>query len=170
MIRTEDRLVGRTADGERVYVGVRLERSDRPQETVDHVEVAEYDEFAASGLVVERYRRDATRAGQILDALLDVTRPQAPLAVADVRSLHAIWSEWHLNGTTAGCSHQTVIVYEESSHGPRIDLDGTTAANDCPVGYRYGSAWLLRPLPADVKAEIERIAALLVDCPTYEGS
>lgn len=168
--RTKDHLVGFKADGERVFVSLDLRpHVSSGQRTVTHQPIGDYIEFSASGLLVPKGYRDAEGAGQCLDALLEVTEAKAPFTLDDIKSLHALWKEWHLNGMNAGCVHQAKVVWEDSTYGKRVDLKGTTEANDCPANYRYGSAWLVKPLPDDVKTEIERLRDLLVQCPEYKG-
>lgn len=62
--------------------------------------------------------------------------------------LAEIADRWHLNTMRAGCAHQEVV-YETDRYGRRVpSLDLTPP---CPeTGYRYGSAWLVEPLPEDV--------------------
>ena len=46
--------------------------------------------------------------------------------------------KWHLNGMNAGCEHQD-------------DWNNDRIGEPCPVcGYKYGTKWLYRELPADV--------------------
>lgn len=73
------------------------------------------------------------------------TRRASSTTFAALRNL----VDWHLNDLQAGCAHQTVV-YESSPYGPRPSLQDTVP---CPLtGYRYGSAWLVRPLTAEVIA------------------
>lgn len=61
--------------------------------------------------------------------------------------LRTIANNWHLNGLRAGCAHQE-IVWEEGKYGRQMSLTETLP---CPeTDYRFGSAWLVEPLPQDV--------------------
>jgi hypothetical protein len=88
-----------------------------------------------------------------------------------------IWRRWHLNGMQAACEHQRAEGWTERPIDPSKPLDtygvhfeGQRSASwnmlawvrpdehpdgllgkPCETcGYRYGSAWLFEPLPADV--------------------
>lgn len=149
-------LIGRTDAGEKVYVSARLERQAGEWQTVTHETVSSPLEVAFQGTVVRKGGSitrdgDIITSGQIDRAYL--RRVGGLLAtgwsVEDVRKLADLWDEWHLNAMQAGCAHQTPV-YEDGRYGRRVDLDNTPA---CPVtGYKYGSAWLTRPLPDEVAA------------------
>lgn len=55
---------------------------------------------------------------------------------------------WHLNDMRAGCEHQEKLGWNHTAMG--------VACPEC--GYRYGSAWLVRELPANVIAWAENFA------------
>lgn len=142
-----DALVGRTDDGDRVYVSAVLTVEpvgSRYVETIDHEVLAPEDtvtRLSMSGLIVPRGCRNAYRAGQIVGELDRVTRAARPFTFGDVRSLAAIWRAWHLNDVRAGCAHLPQAV---DTSGPSDTWPVCGAS-----GYRYGHAWLYAPLPAD---------------------
>ena len=137
-----DALVGRTADGTRVYVSATIQKLDggRPEatqdwQTVEHETVSHLTRISLSGLTVDKGYRNA--AGQCLDILDDVTEPAAPFTLGDVRTLASIWRRWHLNDMCSHCAHQDRSIPWDQ-------------CPPCPVtGYRAGSAWLVEPLPED---------------------
>lgn len=144
-----DQYIGRNANGERLYLDVRLVVVDGPERTIYHDTITEYRAFGASGHTT--YRGRSVSAGQILDDLLDLRELAPGWTVAKVADLHATWKRWHLNQMQAGCAHQTVL-WEDSEYGRRPSLEMT---EPCPEsGYRYGSAWLVDPMPGDVAGKI----------------
>lgn len=153
-------VLGKTADGDVMTVEIALRPlTERPRQTVDHKWVTHEGgkELSICGTLYRKgVKTDAAilSAGQNLDDVLTLTQWQNPWTPDELVELHDIWKRWHLNDMRAGCEHQTKIVYESSRYGRRVNINGTTEANECPVGYKYGSAWLYEPLPDDV---IERI-------------
>jgi hypothetical protein len=147
-------LIGHTAERERVYVDVKLTEHDGEHVTTDHGTVTGIRRLSIMGEVIESGRREPHSCGQIRGELDRITECAAGWNVGMVRRLGELWDTWHLNDLQAACDHQTVV-YEDSSYGRRPSLTETRA---CPVsGYRYGSAWLVKPLPADVEKEIRAI-------------
>lgn len=151
-------LVGKCDDGF-VVINIRLE--PRPGGmTVTHDPIEQVEEFAASGTVWRRRNSgDYQQAGQLLDVLMDPTmRPMGSWRFTDLMSLWALWTRWNLNTMKAGCAHQKVR-WEYTRGYAQVDLARTPA---CPVtGYRYGSGWLVEPLPMRVHDEAHRLATLL---------
>ncbi len=71
---------------------------------------------------------------------------------ADVVRMSELGERWHLNDLKAGCAH-IETVYEDGRYG-RQPVVGEGAPVCGESGYRWGSAWLHDPIPADVLAEI----------------
>ena len=95
-----------------------------------------------------RGRRDWVSGGAgVPDLPARVTK-----SLAVLKRMAAVAERWHLNGMRAGCAHQ-VPVMETDQYGrtvPSLDL-----TPPCPLtGYKYGHAWLVEPLPADIIAEV----------------
>lgn len=130
-------LIG-VADGLNVYVTARLEEvNGSAYNTVDHDPAP----MAALRLSIQgeawrpRARRDPDMCGQIVD-LVRMINPE----LAD------LWDAWHLNDMNAACAHMTLP--EDKSYDARMHIT-------CPVtGYKYGSAWLYKPLPADIAEQL----------------
>lgn len=98
---------------------------------------------------------------------------------ADVLRLCDIWDRWHLNGMKSGTRAQLHALEEMpkpilgdhfkavcaylAEVGLLIDLHTGTVRtpDDKGEGYKYGSAWLFEPLPADVLNELPPLLARL---------
>lgn len=90
------------------------------------------------------------------------------------RRMVEVWCEWHLNDLTAGSpaqraflkSNPVVFTYPETHYGKACAMLAAAGLSPDPEHvrdgkpYKYGSAWLMRELPADVIAEIESWSAL----------
>lgn len=145
---------GRTADGTRLWVSIELTRHERPSSTVEHAEITEYVRLAiqGEGFHGRRKRDDIDFTGQTVDTLREVTQPAKGWTVTELQRLATLWERWHLNDMRAGCAHVTPVI-ETDQYGRTVP--SLTLTPVCPVsGYRYGHAWLVEPLPAEVEAEI----------------
>lgn len=139
-------LVGRTAEGERVYVNMHLENLEQGVR------------FSAMGSIVGKGCRNAHAGGQCLDILTEVVKPSKGLTRADVLMIHEIWKQYHLNDMNAGCEHMT-------------KAKGWAVGMTCPVcGYRWGSSWKYRPIPDYIMKEISRLQGILGGLPPYTGN
>jgi len=151
--------LGKSARGALVTVEIRLDAKGGDSLSVNHEHLpGPLQRLSISGTVYgDGTQRDrggnVYSAGQCRDALLDITEPEAPWTLDEIGQLHDLWGRWHLNDMRPGCAHQTTVVYRADQ---QVDLDATTAANECPMSYRYGSAWLYEPLPADVIETVQR--------------
>jgi len=95
-----------------------------------------------------------------------------------------VWNAYHLNDMTAGCDHQRAMHWDtrriddikpSNAYGNFFEKQSTPSWNllgwitqkenpsglllrPCPVcGYRYGSKWLRRDIPADVLTYLEAL-------------
>lgn len=155
-LRVEDALVGRTADGTRVYVSMGIERhaAQDSKRTVTHERMPEeYLEFTAQGHTVEQYRREWSSAGQMLDDLLEVVEPAPGLSLDDLKRIHQIWRAWHLNGMKAACAHMPADARERWDRREAVVCEES--------GYSYGSAWLVQPLPVAILEEVRTLVKKL---------
>lgn len=152
---TREIFAGKTADGDRVYVTVRLGTASEAAEAVTHEAVTEVTRLSMTAEVFEPRKRDAYMAGQCIEALAEITKPASGLTPEAIEDMRAVWDRWHLNDMRAGCAHQKVV-WETGPYGNRPSLDLTPR---CPeTGYRYGHAWLYEPLPSDV---LQRVSAFI---------
>ena len=145
-------MVGRV-DGEpygykrllRVTVELRIERLERQDtyETVEHETVTAPLDFAITTHIWRPDLRDIVYCGATARPLREIVDYAAGWDARMVAAL-ADLERWHLNDLKAGCAHQGVV-YEDSPYGRRPSLSLTPP---CPVtGYRYGTKWLIEPLP-----------------------
>jgi hypothetical protein len=131
----------------RVYVHVTLaHRQGQPSESArTHKQLTEWWELSISaGITTAASRRedDYEQCGQSREPVAMVANGPEFLP-----GFVKAWDAYHLNGMSAGCDHQTVV-WEDGPYGRRPSLEQTPL---CPEsGYRYGSKWLVRDLPADV--------------------
>lgn len=150
--QSENILIGRQADGTKVYVSARFEhlRDRTPgvaevRETTAHGQTTERLRVAFSGVTVDKYgsiTRDGSwrSCGQVTTELLYLTTLTNGWTVSSVKRLYDTWNEWHLNDMRAACDHQTP--------GPERALETTPP---CPItGYRYGHSWLFKSIPQNV--------------------
>lgn len=153
--------LGRTVDGEAVYVQITLKREDRTRETVEHEQISNPLDLAISGHTFDKgsQRWDIDSGGQIVDTLtrMDPRRLADGWTSEDVTALHELWQRWHLNTMRGACAHQEVVYEDEAKRRPSLDL-----TPPCPhTGYRYGHAWLTDPLPDEAVELAHRLAGML---------
>jgi hypothetical protein len=130
--------VGRNARGDRMFVEITLKSTNRAQETTDHRSVKGGQRISITGFVIEHGRRNASAAGQCIDDVASVTEPAPGWTRKDIATLIEVWREWHLNDMKAGCIH----------------------SENCPDGYRIGSAWLYKEPTDDALRKIKALQAL----------
>lgn len=149
-------LVGKTPDGDRMYVEVRLSSVQMVAITEEHETISGLvHTLAFQGHLIGPHRRNWPAAGQLLPDLVTVDSDLA-------REIAPLWKHWHLNEMQAGCVHQGRPARLE---GGGVDLQSVPP---CPhTGYRYGSAWLVRPLPLHVR---EWATQFITDHPEEEGN
>lgn len=157
--RTVQRL-GTTDDGGYVVVEAEVKVQSGTWGTVTHgAQITDPLELSISGMYFEKgARRDnPSSVGQISQYLDDITTPAPGWTLAEIRELRQIWDRWHLNAMNARCVHMPPfedLLRDEEGRA-------STTANVCPeTGYRYGTAWLVEPLPESV---IERVCYLMRD-------
>ena len=97
-----------------------------------------------------RRNTDWSSGGQIVSTLLDpAVKPYGDWTKADIHKLAFVWRLYHLNTMQAACEHQREDGWQYSTH----------TGKSCPFcGYQIGSAWLSKPIPADV---LEYVRGLL---------
>lgn len=149
--------IGRRKDGSRVFVHLKLETvGTTVKQTTAHKPVESIVRLTVSGSEVCRGDRSVSAGGQIRSSLNDVKIENRGWTRADVESLLTIWDAWHLNDFHADCEHMAA----ELATIPASDYDSRNGVTCPETGYRYGSAWLVEELPADVLAEFQRLMTL----------
>ena len=148
-------LLGRTADGARVFVTVETSEQTGHSQTTHHDPISAWTRISITGEIIEKYHHEATSGGQITSALLKITDFAPGWNWGKVRTLVRLWEQYHLNDMKAACAHQVRVGTTTSEN-----LDLTPV---CPVtGYRYGRAWLVLP-EADTLAGVARLRELFED-------
>lgn len=149
------KFVGRTANGDRIYVDAKLSEYSGESVTTDHQLLGMGQRFTMTAEIVAKHCREPHAVGQMLDDLLDIVKPAKGITLEDVKALHGAWKANHLNDMVALCDHQTAV-YEYSRGYKSLDLETIGA---CPVsGYKPGSAWLYRE---PVEADMQRVHDIL---------
>ena len=173
---------GRKAN--RVTLEVELRRKVNtvsPYLDVDLKPCKEYTELSIVGAIWNASGSDWLSGGQCTDTIRGLF-PAGPVA-----RLVAIWERWHLGGMRSGCVHQTAEKWSDRPIDPSKPTNAYVDQGDghqgwnmlvwvpksekhpngllsapCPTcGYKYGSAWLVEALPADVEAEVVRLCGEL---------
>ena len=133
-----------------------------------------YYELSICGNVWNCRHTDIVTGGQCLDTIAEYKRQLNNPALFD--ELYTLWNNYHLNGMHAGTPEQEAAVNEWKAAGNRYDYTsacemlkerGLYEVNytGLSVGrryenepYKYGHAWLIQELPADV---VSRVGALI---------
>ena len=148
---TNKMLVGKNKEGERFYLSLEIKKHEGEALTVNHDKVSGFDVLSISGEVIEPRKRNAYNFGQICDRLSEITEPASGLTLAGVARIAQIWQEWHLNDLQSHCAHQDQAIKWDQ-------------VQPCPLtGYKAGSAWLIKELPAEITAEIKNLFNEMAD-------
>lgn len=136
-----------------------------PHQTIEHVECLALVEFTFAWQIFERRAGRWEETGWHRDRLdldaIDGLAWQDGWDEARVERIAVLGGEWHLNGLQAACAHQAVVWDETPYRQPSLDR-----TMPCPTsGYRYGTAWLARPMPPEIEAELRSLCAI----PDEEG-
>ena len=116
--------------------------------------------FKASGSIFNRLGTDILSGGQNLDEIKKYIKNKT------FNKIYNIWKEYHLNDMTSGSPKQEQFIKNLEDLGFSYDydfvckqleknnllIDKSYLHNGKP--YRYGSAWLMREIPTDVKNKI----------------
>lgn len=156
--------VGRTVDNGRAYLTLELSEDNTTRQTVTHDYIHNPITLSICGNV--QGPRGYDSGGQNREEFTPENMNQDRMIVSmqDLARIVEIWDRWHLNTMKGECCHQ--------DRGAHVDREGETTYPDgwftsprfeevtaaqtakCPVGYKYGSAWLTEPLPESVIEEI----------------
>lgn len=146
--RREYVFLGTTAARERVLMSGEIRKSQGTWQTVDHSEIIDPWCLSLTSAIFtgrKNISRNHVASGATLEHLGEIVTAAPGYNLAEVRELHAIGTEWHLNTVYPGCVHMEVP--EGTNVGELLDMGIT-----CPEsGYRWGHAWLTRPLPDGIR-------------------
>lgn len=150
----EDVPVGRVSGSEYGYknnllvtVSVRMERLARQEEyeTTQHVWLEGPLDFSISTGVWMPNRSDIVSGGTNIEPLKYLVKYENGFNETTAWRLAVMGVDWHMNGMRAGCAHQ-------------VQGDAGLDSPKCPVtGYRWGSKWLVEPLPEGFLEEVKAI-------------
>jgi hypothetical protein len=161
-------LLGKARKGSGYQAGcqITLEIEIKPRKninsvrTIDLEPAGDMDEFSMCGNVWNLRRTDVYSCGQNCDEIRDLCGRRPSVA-----RLLKIWGRWHLNDAQAGTSAQKAVLDSHKEANPDWRYDYTEACKVLSAkgllvdrGYKYGSAWLVEPLPAEVAAEVRELA------------
>lgn len=154
--------IGRTAEGLRVVVDIKIEShgsEGMTREAVDHSLVTgPFDTVSFQAGLVNRSGRDYDECGQATHLLREVTEFAPGWDQEAVDVLDNLWARYHLNQMNGACVHMpeyAKLITEPGSWGGQ---QVSTKRNICPVtGYRYGHAWLVELLPDEVVDAVKRL-------------
>lgn len=169
--------IGRDERGYTVTLSLEIRDGSYHKLDINLNPISQYRELSIVGDGRERPHVGISYGGQIQDTLREMVehphrgRTRLFYPVAQLREILDIWEAWHLNDLKAGTALQMEIVkayFDEA--GERYDY-----TKACEVlarygylvhrGYKYGTAWLVNPLPVEVE---ERAQALFRVSPFYE--
>lgn len=154
--------IGKDKDGYKLLIDIEIKEPQEEIITIDHKiikkphysfpMVAGVHTLSISGGAWNGRKKDFEYYGQIYDELIpsNIKSYTNGWNSRKVMDLVAIWKRWHLNDLQAGCIHQTDFSVNTEDWQKRADEETL----NCPDGYKYGSAWLIEPLPADVEKKI----------------
>ena len=151
-VGTGDIRVATGPDGERIYVKLQMEFDSKPHKDQDMHDVEGVWSFSMSGTTASGTGRHLG-GGQNMDDLRASTGRNG----IDTSHLVALWERNHLNDLHAGTARQELVV-----NGLRLLRPNASYAELYPQvagdrGYKYGSAWLYKPVPADDVANVIRM-------------
>src|SRR5574342_52973 len=165
---------GRKTNRATLDVELRTRASCSPHLDIDLTPCEVYTELSICGSVWNAAGTDVSIGGQCREEFgAHFKNNQA------VTRLCEIWARWHNNGLNSGTREQRA--YLEDVREGRADYDAdckllekanlltVTGGPEIPNAhgaavrrnYKYGTAWLCEPLPADVEAEVVRLCGEL---------
>ncbi len=149
--------VGRTPDNEKLTLDIRVRRRKNvaPYQTVFHTPCRHYVELTIVGNV-SQYGRDVG-GGQCIDTLRAVASAEGstrdPFKPVELLEVANLWERWHLNGMRPWCVHL-------QDRKVNTGTDVKTWPQCSETGYKWGSAWLVEPIPPDVLTSLEALFGL----------
>lgn len=148
--------VAKDIDGLPIFLEmeIKLENGrERNKQTINHEPALWYLTLSIRGHAWDARRKDHAYSGQIYDELNDQNIKEYLIPSEKLAYIVGIWKRWHLNDLKAGCIHQGSVNANDPEWTEKADKE----TKKCPVGYGYGSAWLVEPLPLEIVGEITGI-------------
>ena len=143
----------------RVTIEAELKQIKNLSFTTDTEPIKEYYTFSASANIWQGNNRDIDAGGQMVDEAASYF-PENEIA----QRLKEIWEKYHLNDLNAGTEKQSNCLDEYKKVNPEWRYEYTAA---CTIleevdlledsGYKYGSKWLVRPIPETIVEEIKEL-------------
>jgi hypothetical protein len=104
--------------------------------------------------------------GQGIDTVAAFARKLEPEQRSALKRLCELWRKWHLNDMNAGTeAQQAALASMPKEDGGDWYGRACTHLAGCDLltdrGYKFGSKWLVRALPAEVVSELETLCATL---------
>ena len=161
---TDEMLLGRTADGDRIFGQLRIEHHDRGgYTTIDGEQVDSVWGFAFTHTRIAKGGRRGTWAESGGASIPGEVTEGSNLTAEEATELADLAERWHLNTHNAGTRQQRIlsesIKAEELERGGHLARYRDRCFSEIPDdnGYRWGSNWLVEEMPAD---EAERVLEL----------
>lgn len=147
--------IGIDPDGYTVYITLEIRNENRERFTVDHKSISGYKVLSISGHAQYRPHQDYNYCGQIQNTVRQNLDNFRKLYIPKKKILQIlnIWDMWHLNDLQAGCVHMGK---------PKKGLEWDTKEWErltlqCPKGYKYGTAWLIKELPQRIIETVNKL-------------
>jgi hypothetical protein len=128
-------------DGVRASIDIEIKTVNREEQTIFHETIKQYKCLSISASL------SIGSAGQCYGSLLVYFGE-----INGVSELVEIWRRWHLNDMNPGCVHQKTGSCDDKEIMSQVCSE---------TGYKYGSSWLVEPLPDDVEDQIVKIVKKL---------
>jgi hypothetical protein len=114
--------------------------------------------FTACGNIWNNIKTDIYSGGQNLDEIKELF-PKSEI----VKTIHELWTKYHLNDTHAGKPIQENAIKEWQAKGNKYDYTNACeylkSINLFEVdGYKYGHGWIYFPIP---ESDLQKIKSLL---------
>lgn len=139
------------ASGASIYIGITFEN----------------DNLRISGVVRPTSYGNCYACGQINDYLKDINKLDSNWTVGMITKLSEIWSEWHLNDLNSGTEKQMKWIDNNSPDNRDYKHLLKIMPPDILVddGYKYGSGWIHKEVPADVVEWLKNLPETSRQCP-----
>lgn len=134
-------------------------KTEKDGQDIDGNKLETYSTLSIVGSVSEKepdHRWKAETSGQCVDKIQEVWSEYP-----EIMELCEIWEKWHLNSMQAGSRAQIEYLeqFPNLSYDEALEkLEAVDLVIDKSSGYKYGSKWLVSPLPDEVPEALTAIA------------